>query len=638
MSLAALAMFALLGCGDSTTENKGQDTEGHGPLGPPLYVTIAVPVVKTGTTRAHSSADEIVVDNCRIVVITKQDVPSLRDGVVKDIKVHEGDLVKKGQTLVQLDDRLPDADVKIKLAKVEAAKADCTASEKTRDESHARWQTQIRLMAKNATSNEDVRAAELTYVRYVQEAVSKKEAINLANEELNQARVVLDMHKLESAGDGRVKTIYRKNGESVKNLEPVLQVDNVDQLRVEAMVDRQNAGSLRPKLNVVIEPNRAEPPMQTLTDLQEVTAVAVTNTTPPLIVSASEDGTIRVWERSPTSRWKVRQVLENRDGPDKPLVAVRSVACTPKGVKANLCLAGGADGKGRLWDLNIKSGQPLRVLANDAHRGAITCVAIAPDGHTCATGGEDREIRLWNIDNAELRYKFPPGHRGGVTSIQYTPDSHLVSAGRDNTVRYWSLHEKGAELVRTIQPRSGDVASLGVSPDGKRVLFDQNKSILVLMLQSQNSDGVLQSGSAGNFSTFAQFSPDGRMIVTAGGGLENRIQLWQAPSDGDRGQEVLQLSVRQKEPATCCAFAPDSSFLVTGSKGRNVFLWRVPTSDECEKDSQITGKITFVDRGLESASKQVRVWVDFINPKDKDGNPLLVPGDTATIAIDPTRK
>src|SRR5262249_28624872 len=154
-------------------------------------------------------------------------------------------------------------------------------------------------------------------------------------------------------------------------------------------------------------PNRPEPPMQTLMDLQEVTAVGVTNTTPPMIVSASEDGTPRVWERAANGRGKFRQGLENRNAADQPPGAVPPLACKPKHVKANLCLAGGADGKARIWDLNAKTQEPQRILDKDAHRGAVSCVAFAPDGLTCATGGEDREIRLWNVETGELRYKFP---------------------------------------------------------------------------------------------------------------------------------------------------------------------------------------------------------------------------------------
>jgi WD40 repeat protein len=299
--------------------------------------------------------------------------------------------------------------------------------------------------------------------------------------------------------------------------------------------------------------------MQTLTDhLLDVTAVAVSKDEQPLIVSASDDGTVRVWERNAQNqRWQVRSLLRNPG-------AVKAVACTPRGAAANLCLSGAADGHGRLWDLNSRSEQPLRELA-EGHKGPITCSAFSPDGKTCATGGEDREIRLWDTATGELRYRLPTPHRGGITTLAFTPDSHLVSVGRDNTLRYWKLHAGGAELETTIPQRTGDVPSLGVSPDGKRVLFDQGKTLRVLSLPRGITEGVLRNPSgAANFTTFAQFSPDGRLILTSGG-AEGRLQLWQAPLNGDRPREVLQLVPRSTEPATCCAFAPDGSFVVTGS-------------------------------------------------------------------------
>jgi hypothetical protein len=49
----------------------------------------------------------------------------------------------------------------------------------------------------------------------------------------------------------------------------------------------------------------------------------------------------------------------------------------------------------------------------------------------------------------------------------------------------------------------------------------------------------------------------------------------------------------------------------------------------------LTGTISFVAPVSESSSKQVRVWVDFDNPLGADDRPLVMPGDTATVSIDP---
>ena len=335
----------------------------------------------------------------------------------------------------------------------------------------------------------------------------------------------------------------------------------------------------------------------------------------PLIVAASDDGTVRVWDR--TSR-RERRILSHP-------TPVKAVACTSSEAEANWCLSGGEDGSVRLWDLDAASGGPLRVF-KDQHRQAVRSVAFSPDGKTCATGGDDLEICLWDTMTGDLRYRFPPGHRAAVTSVQFTPGSQLVSAGNDNTLRLWTLGAQGARLEKTFDRRSGEVSYPGVSPDGKQVLFDQGKKLRLLSLPEGLTNGVLQNlASATNFSTFALFSPDARLILTAGAS-EGRLQLWHTPTDTTRGSELSQLVPIEPSPATCAAFAPDGSFLVSGTRERQVLVWQVPSEQPAEQ--QLHATVTLVEHVVDSSAGQVRLWAELPNP---DGR--LIPGTTVTVII-----
>ena len=54
------------------------------------------------------------------------------------------------------------------------------------------------------------------------------------------------------------------------------------------------------------------------------------------------------------------------------------------------------------------------------------------------------------------------------------PD-RIVSASRDHTLRVWSLKEKGAiQEYDPLAGRGGSVDSLGVSDDGRFMLFDRS--------------------------------------------------------------------------------------------------------------------------------------------------------------------
>jgi WD40 repeat protein len=615
-----------------------------------LYAPTPSPVLSPAPAAPRSPAarEPIVICDCHLAVIDKQDVPSLRDGVLLFIgtpvgpgesvppdrllrvrvggeerlirRLLEDDTVQAGQLLAQLDDRIQRDDYAIKEARVIASKADLAASEKTRDEARSIYESESRMSSAGSgiTTSRDLGAAKLTWERYKYEVISKSEAVHLAELERAQARTVLEMHAIHATIPGIVKAVYKRPGEAVKSYEPVLQIQDLSRLRAEGLVDGQYLGRLHKGMRVVLEPARAKGPEQVLVGhLQPVTCVAVSKGPNSLIVSAGEDGTVRVWDR--TSR------RERRVWPHG--TAVRAVACAPPEAAGNWCLSGAADGKVRLWDLDADTTAPVREFKG-RHHGAVTCVAFSPDGKQCATGGDDRDILLWDTATGELHYRLPAGHCGAVTSLQFTPQARLISAGADNTVRFWTLGDHGSRLARTLDQRSGDVACLGASRDGRQVLFDQGKALRILSVPDCLTLGVLQnSAAAANFTTFALFSPDAGLVLTAGA-AEGRVQVWRAPGDGVRGHEVCQLVSPAHSETRCAAFAPDGSFIVTGTRDRQVLVWPTPARDEVEQ--QLTAEIALVERAVESTAGQVRIWADLPNP---DGR--LLPGAAVTMVIDP---
>lgn len=607
----------------------------------------------TRPNRGTVIVDPVVIPRCTLTVIEKQDVPSQRDGVMLFIgtevkpgeqvpsdrvirvkmggqeklfrELREGEVVEPQQLLAQLDDRLARDDLAISSAKINAAKADHMASEKTRDETYERWQTAIKLRGSGAgaISQEDLRGAKLAYDKYFQEAVSKREAIALAERESNKAQTTLEMHEIRSSIPGQIKMIYRKKGEAIKALEPVLQIQNLNRLRVEGAVDVQYKGFLERGQLVVLEPSVLESPSHAVVGhLQEITGLAVSNSKKdPVVVSSSKDGFVRVWARG--ARYARRDYRHP--------VGVNNVTCTGTGTEANLCLTGGEDGIGRIFDLDRDSDQPIRELKG-AGRGAINAVAFSHDGALCATAGEDKNIYIWTTATGELKYRQPlQGHRGAVTSIWFTPQGQLVSAAKDRTMRLWTLGSERGEQALELQGRSNNVADLGVSPDGKLAFFDKDKDLNLMALPSGTLTSVVQNpaNTSGGFSQFALFSPDGQLALTSTGTGGN-LQLWRLPSEKSRGYEIRQWVPRERAEATCAAFSPDGAFAVTGTKDRQIYFWDVPSKEEIEQ--VITAEITFIDPSVEASARQVRVWAELANPGQK-----LMPGTTVTMVAYPKK-
>jgi len=323
------------------------------------------------------------------------------------------------------------------------------------------------------------------------------------------------------------------------------------------------------------------------------------------------------------------------------------MAVTPASAKQAVCAAGTADGKIHLWNLfpdKNADPRPVALLEKpiDAHRDAITALAFSADGAWLASGAADGTIKLWSAADGKLIYlergaSFDDNpHQGGVTALAFTPQSRLISASRDNTLRCWGLKEKGAHLEEApITGRSGNVGQLGVSRDGRWMLFDQGKSLQLMTAPDGQVVNTLRNlGSTTPFETLAVFSPDASLILT-GGAPEGKLQLWRAPSDESRGFEVRQLVTEQRSPVTCAAFAPptgttgESQFAASGTKDGNVYLWPVLPKAAVDAHRIMNVPVALLSRNVEAGSRQIRVGVEVPNPTGR-----LMPGRPVTIVIE----
>ena len=94
----------------------------------------------------------------------------------------------------------------------------------------------------------------------------------------------------------------------------------------------------------------------------------------------------------------------------------------------------------KLWDVvGRKERQTLRTTPTsakgDAHSMTVTCLAVAPDGKTLATGSFDRTVKLWDLPpdgsvapGAKPRLTLP-ALSNVVTSVAYSPDGKTLAIG-----------------------------------------------------------------------------------------------------------------------------------------------------------------------------------------------------------------
>jgi RNA polymerase sigma factor (sigma-70 family) len=108
---------------------------------------------------------------------------------------------------------------------------------------------------------------------------------------------------------------------------------------------------------------------------------------------------------------------------------ISSVIFSPDG---QALVSASSDGTVRLWE--TATGKERRRLP--VPREETPAIALSPDGTLLATGAGGR-IRLWEVATGKERARFT-GQQGGVLGLAFSPDGRkLASGGTDSTILVW---------------------------------------------------------------------------------------------------------------------------------------------------------------------------------------------------------
>ncbi|KAL9624272.1 MAG: hypothetical protein Q9160_001519 [Pyrenula sp. 1 TL-2023] len=162
-----------------------------------------------------------------------------------------------------------------------------------------------------------------------------------------------------------------------------------------------------------------------------------------MLVSGSEDKTVRVWDLSQYSK-SSKQLSASRVYTHHASV-VNDVEYHP----FHKDLIGTVSDDLTMSILDTRSPKDeAQVSAVNGHRDAINAIAFNPKVETViATGSADCTIAIWDLRNLKNKLHTCEGHKDHVTSLEWSPhdESILGSASYDRRICFWDLSRVGEE-------------------------------------------------------------------------------------------------------------------------------------------------------------------------------------------------
>ncbi|XP_068445500.1 striatin, partial [Clinocottus analis] len=246
----------------------------------------------------------------------------------------------------------------------------------------------------------------------------------------------------------------------------------------------------------------------------------------------------------------------------------------------------------KLWNLQ-KTAPAKKCAALDvepiytfrAHSGAVLCVTMSSSGEQCFSGGVDGTIQSWNTPNPNIdpydSYETSVlrgalcGHTDSVWGVVYSSaHQRLLSCSADGTVRLWNaadaspalavFNERGELGVPTsVDLVSSDAAHMVTSfSSGHIGLFNMETQQLVLQLES--------AGPPEAPCKINKVLSHPTLPITITAQEDRHIQFF----DNNTGK-LIHSMVAHLDSVTCLAVDPNGLYLMSGSHDCSIRLWNM---------------------------------------------------------------
>ena len=235
-----------------------------------------------------------------------------------------------------------------------------------------------------------------------------------------------------------------------------------------------------------------------------------------------------------------------------------------------------------LWQVRINAegsldGNPQQI----SHGLGLQTLAFSLDHTKIAFSKEERTQNLWRIPIAQAgapAAKWASAEQltlesSMIGSVDISPDGKQVyfDSNRSGNLDLWSMPATGGELHQLTNAPEDD-GSIGLSPDGNTLAFVSERSGKREIWTMRVTGGPARQLTTDGFPKFwARWSPDGQTIAYHASDSNSNLHFWIVPAQGGETKQITAIG-----NVFYPAWWPDGQSLVTAASVSHDGLWRFP--------------------------------------------------------------